>query len=293
LEKSLPADKNLSKRVYSAFVFVPVLILITYVGGVVFTLLVTVLVLLGMYELFGILEAGGAKPARLFGYILAASVCFFAFYSAGRPGMIVAGFTVTVLAAVLLFGVESLRGRKSINSALTLGCVLYVAWLFSMQIPLRESGAILIPEGPFGSDVTGWLLLLFGYSMVWTCDTGAYFVGKKFGRHKLIPSVSPGKTVEGAVGGFLLTILVAFLFRYLFLKQLTTGTTALLGVTAGVTCQIGDIFESKLKRMGNIKDSSNIIPGHGGILDRFDGMVFALPALYYALLAGAGRIGIH
>jgi len=293
LERSLPASSNLSKRVYSAFVFVPFFILITYIGGFVFTLFIMVLVLIGMHELFSMLEAGGARPFRLPGYILAAAVCVFAYYGSGNPYMIIAGFTLTVLAAVALFAVESVVGRTSAALALTVGSVLYVAWLFAIQIPLREYGAALIPEGSFGSDVTGWLLLLFGYSMVWTCDTGAYFIGKRFGRYKLVPGVSPGKTVEGAAGGFLLTVLVAFIFRTLFLQQIPMATTILLGITAGVTCQIGDIFESKLKRMGKIKDSSNIIPGHGGILDRFDGMLFALPAIYYILLAYAGITSIN
>jgi phosphatidate cytidylyltransferase len=293
LERSLPADRNLIRRVCSALVFVPLFVVITYIGGIVFTLLIEVIIILGMAELYGILESSGLKPMKLPGYVIATGICLFSFHYASSPSLIVTAFTLTVILSFVLYTIGLYVGRAMASIIPTLGGILYVGWLFSLQVPLREAGAELLPGISMEADVVGWLLLLFGYSMVWTCDTSAYFVGRKFGRHKLVPSISPGKTVEGAVGGFLFTILVAFLFRILFLRQMPVVTTAILGMTTGVVCQLGDIFESALKRKGDVKDSSSIIPGHGGILDRFDGMLFALPVIYYILLAGAGFNSIH
>ncbi|MFQ6103038.1 MAG: phosphatidate cytidylyltransferase [Candidatus Glassbacteria bacterium] len=288
MERSLPADNNLSIRVYSAFVFVPLFLIVTFIGGIVFTLLIEALILLGLAELYGILESGGLRPMKVSGYLLATGVCIFASGFSNRPSLIIAGFTVTILIALAFFTIGVILGRSPDSSLATIGGVIYVGWLFSLQIPLRDvAQGLQFTMASMTTDTLGWLLLIFGYAMVWTCDTSAYFVGKKFGRHRLIPSVSPGKTVEGAIGGFLSTVLVAFLFRGLFLPGFSTGLTAVLGITAGLVSQLGDIFESMLKRMGNVKDSSRIIPGHGGILDRFDGMLFALPAIYYILLAEA------
>jgi len=286
LERSLPASSNLSRRVYSAAVFVPLFVFISYLGGIVFLLLIAILIVLGLSELFTILAAGGLEPMRITGYLIAVAVCLFTFLCADSPKLIVAGFTATVIFALLLFLVGRITGRVSGSLLSSIGGVLYVGWLFSLQIPLRETGAKFLSGSTHEPDISGWLLLMFSYALVWTCDTGAYFVGQRFGQRKLIPSVSPGKTVEGAIGGFMCTILVAFLFRGLFLRDLPIGMTLILGVTVGVVSQLGDIFESKLKRQGNLKDSSDLIPGHGGILDRFDGMLFAIPALYYILLAG-------
>jgi phosphatidate cytidylyltransferase len=115
--------------------------------------------------------------------------------------------------------------------------------------------------------------------MVWMNDISAYFAGKYIGKHKLTP-VSPNKTVEGSVAGIIFTILISIVF-YIFNKDLININDAIvLGVLTGVAGQAGDVFESLLKRYNNIKDSSSIIPGHGGVLDRFDSLIFSAPIMY-------------
>jgi phosphatidate cytidylyltransferase len=121
------------------------------------------------------------------------------------------------------------------------------------------------------------LILLAG---TWAGDTAAYFVGKKLGRNKLAPRLSPGKTVEGALGGLAGSALGASLVNF-FYPAASFSMIAILGLLVGVFGMLGDLFESSLKRTAGIKDTGVIIPGHGGVLDRFDSMIFTAPAAYY------------
>ena len=135
---------------------------------------------------------------------------------------------------------------------------------------------------------SGALLVLLPLILTWTSDIGAYAVGRLMGRHKLIPAVSPGKTVEGALGGLLATMAVAVLFERMLLAPhahlALPGWRALaFGALISIVAQIGDLAESLLKREAGVKDSSRILPGHGGILDRFDSLFFVLPTAYLLL----------
>lgn len=114
----------------------------------------------------------------------------------------------------------------------------------------------------------------------WACDTGAYFVGKKFGKHRLYPLISPKKTWEGAIGGTALSIGVALGYKALFIPHFDTGALFVVATSVAILAQIGDLCESFLKRAFQVKDSGSILPGHGGFLDRFDGIVFSLPVMY-------------
>ena len=122
----------------------------------------------------------------------------------------------------------------------------------------------------------------------WSGDTGAYFAGRALGRNKLAPTISPKKTIEGAVGGLVAAVLVGFLVRGWLMPEAPASAAVAMGILAGGLGIVGDLAESLLKRSCNIKDSSNLIPGHGGVLDRFDGVMFAAPAIYiYVVLVHA------
>lgn len=127
-----------------------------------------------------------------------------------------------------------------------------------------------------------WLLFLFG--LLWLGDTTAMFVGKAFGKHKLAPTVSPNKTVEGFVGGIVGAIIVAIILGFWRLNMIPMWQLVLIAILCSVFGQLGDLVESMWKRSLNLKDSSSIIPGHGGVLDRFDSLLFAAPVMYYAML---------
>jgi phosphatidate cytidylyltransferase len=122
-----------------------------------------------------------------------------------------------------------------------------------------------------------FFLLIF----VFGGDTGALYAGTYFGRHKLIPAVSPGKTIEGSIGGFGVGILLGGLCKFFFMPAVSWGTCLLFFICVGFAAPMGDLFESMLKRVGKIKDSGTILPGHGGILDRIDALLFAAPVAYF------------
>lgn len=127
-------------------------------------------------------------------------------------------------------------------------------------------------------------LIFFIFIVVWVIDTAAYAFGIMFGKHKLAKNISPKKTVEGAVAGIVFGMLAAYLCRCIFIKYiLTTGEALIVGIVIAVTGQFSDLAESLIKRDGNTKDSGKIIPGHGGVFDRFDSYIFAAPAVYYVL----------
>jgi len=170
---------------------------------------------------------------------------------------------------ILLFGVFQLMYKRK---ELLSNTLFLLSGLIYIVIPLYM-GAIL-----HWQDQGAFPILLGIFLLVWTNDTFAYICGNLFGKHKLIVSISPNKTWEGSIGGFLFTVLVGFIIdSYLFQGNYFWIIAAILVSPAAV---IGDLFESALKRKNNVKDTGNIMPGHGGILDRFDAMFFAIPFFY-------------
>jgi phosphatidate cytidylyltransferase len=134
---------------------------------------------------------------------------------------------------------------------------------------------ILIREDQSGAI---WIFLLL--AVIFAGDTSAYYVGSYWGRHKLSPAISPGKTIEGAIGGLAANLVVGAIGKTLFLPGLPWSLSLLFFLAVGIAGQLGDLFESEMKRSSNIKDSSNILPGHGGVLDRIDALLFASPVAY-------------
>ena len=145
--------------------------------------------------------------------------------------------------------------------------VIYIPSSLSIFVIMQSE-----PDGIF------WIFFLL--IMVFAGDTGALYTGKFLGRHKLSPSISPGKTIEGSMGGMLTTVIVGYLYVLLFLPQLNKPSILIFFIIINIAAQTGDLFESQLKRAGNIKDSGNILPGHGGLLDRIDALLFAAPVGY-------------
>jgi len=184
---------------------------------------------------------------------------------AGASGALAGAVLVLPWALFWLVGKTEAYSLRSI-----LAFLLMALWVGA---PLAYLGLMeSLPGGAF--------LVLLAVVGPWISDTGAYFVGRLFGRHKLFPTLSPKKTVEGAVGGLLLTMLVAGLFAHEFLGFGVVEAT-LSGVAISVFSQAGDLFESILKRLLDLKDLGNILPGHGGLLDRIDSLLFTAPAVYF------------
>ena len=159
---------------------------------------------------------------------------------------------------------------------------VYVGFLLGHGLAMRDL------SGDAGDSGCSWLL--FTLLVVFACDTGALAVGRLLGRHRMAPRVSPNKTWEGAAGGLAASVGAALLVGLVFGLSVPLWQQAFIGAVAGVAAQVGDLFESALKRAANVKDSGSIMPGHGGILDRMDSILFALPAVFYMLLAVGLRL---
>ena len=144
-----------------------------------------------------------------------------------------------------------------------------------IYVPLALSTLVMFRNG---TDGVAWIFFLL--FTVFAGDVGAFYAGKFFGRHKLSPAISPGKTIEGSMGGMAFSMFVGYVFTCLFLPHLVTPLIFLLFIVINISAQTGDLFESELKRAGHIKDSGNILPGHGGMLDRIDALLFAAPVAY-------------
>lgn len=252
---------------------VPCLYVITLRGGVFFLLLVDLIILAGMSEFFRLMEAKGYQPSRLLGY--AAGIAVSVHVYRGGPAL-----TLIVTAILLLIMIREIfrpQVDKAVtNIAVTVLGVMYVGWLASHFVLLRE-----LPGGLGVDPRYGAWLVFFAALVIWVCDTAAYVVGITIGRKKLIPRISPGKTWAGAVGGAVGGALTGWVCSLTFLPFITPLAGALLGLTTAVVGQLGDLVESLLKRDAGIKDSAQLIPGHGGILDRVDSLLFAVPVVYY------------
>ncbi len=184
-----------------------------------------------------------------------------------------AAYAALAIILITLFAGAVMKKEAGMETLVfTLLGVVYIGVCFSAPILLRS-----MPEGE--------RLVLLGCFGVWGADIGAYYAGRAFGKHKLAPAISPGKTVEGAVGGVLSALLFCFLFASLFFRSADAVTVVAAGVAGGVIGPLGDLSESMMKRYFGVKDSGSILPGHGGLLDRVDAVMFSLPIFYIFLLA--------
>jgi phosphatidate cytidylyltransferase len=272
---TLPAGfgANLARRVVTALVALPLLVVALFVGPPwVGVAVVVVAALLGLFEFFRLARARRLEPMRLTGLVLAAGI-FLDVLFPGRPGP-----PLWPLGAVLLLGVALLPGRELVDSvpsaAVTLLGAVYVGALGGCIAALR----VLEPKG----DGAWRVVLLLAIIMV--ADTCAFFAGHALGRHRLAPALSPGKTVEGAIGGLCGGVLGAFAVRALGLSWLPPLHTLILGALVAALGIVGDLDESLLKRWAGVKDSGSLFPGHGGMLDRLDSLLFGAPILYYYFL---------
>jgi len=264
----------LAQRVLSALVGIPVLVLVLAWGPAwLYTLLVLGFALGAQRELYEMFRAVGVEADRGVGLALGALVVL-AFAAEDHPVMLPLALSLAVIVAVAL-GVRRDAGseRAWAGVTLTLLGVCYCAWLLGHAIWLRA-----LPGG------RAWTLFALG--VTWCGESAAYFIGRRFGRRRLAPRISPGKTVEGGVAQVIASIAAALLGASFVGLALPEAVT--VGILLGVVGQFGDLSESFLKRSAGAKDAGQVIPGHGGVLDRLDSLLFNVPALYYWLyFAGA------
>jgi phosphatidate cytidylyltransferase len=282
---------ELAKRIAVAAVGIPVAIAVVYFGGWVMGGLLALLAAGGAYELYRLAEARGVRPFVLPGVATAAAYVLLA---AARPvpGEVAGALWMLTVLLVLYLGISAVRVRDPDDAPLAgisvtvLGALLTGGTL-AYALFLRH----LLPDQVLNGSWGPWhgaALVAFPLGLTWINDTAAYAFGKTLGRRKLIPRVSPGKTVEGSLAGVVLTILAGAAFAaFVFEGWMGLPIGALWGAIGGglvaVAAQLGDLAESLLKREAGVKDSGTIFPGHGGILDRFDALYFTIPVAYWFL----------
>ena len=255
----------LKTRILSACVFVPVILAAVFFGSWVFTALVLAIVVIGGYEYGKMVEVNDCHFLPWLYYPSGVILVVLAQLFPENPGILLAALFLS-FAAYMVFFILGKYPLKEI--AVNFVAVVYLPVTMCTAVLLRSS----IEDGM-------WFLYLL-LIIQWFTDSGAYLLGSAFGRHKLMPKVSPKKSVEGAVGGIIVAVIGALLLNA-FTGLLPIGLMIAAAIIVSIGGQIGDLCESAVKRWAGVKDSGKLIPGHGGILDRFDSMLFASPLLYF------------
>jgi phosphatidate cytidylyltransferase len=264
-------------RIITGVVGIALAAVVIQTGGYVFAGAVILLSLIGWHEYARAFMHHGDPIAYFAGMIILLLLGGCAWLGTSDEFLAVAtlGMLFIFMEAVLL------HRRFSIASAsLSVAGIFYVGFSFSHLLLLRAMEGDAMVASPAGNMTWGCALVWVALIGTWASDTFAYFTGSLLGSHKLCPSISPGKTVEGFVGGFIGTVLsVIAVGRLVF--DFDIILLAVLGVCIAIAAPLGDLVESVIKRYTGIKDSGNIIPGHGGVLDRFDSVMFSVPVVYY------------
>jgi phosphatidate cytidylyltransferase len=222
------------------------------------------------------MEWKGIKPYKGIGVLCALVLSWYVFL---RNGIFANLLLTLVFLAIMCLELARKNKQMSIfHISTTIFGVIYVSFLGSHLLLLREFPMELNID--YGS---GSAFVFLAFLVTWSGDTGAYIIGKSIGKHRLLPRVSEKKTVEGAIGGLVFSLAGALIARYTFASFLDTWQAGLIGLIGAVFGQLGDLVESMIKRDARVKDASATLPGHGGVLDRFDSLLFTAPLIYYFL----------
>ncbi len=262
-------------RLLSALVAVPCLYLLILKGGSLsFAALVSVAGLIALGEYYRIVFNKAAVsltgPIQLTGFMTCLAIICFSYTHPARfeiiAGILVLNFIISGIFALFQF-----KDSPDVIDIVTkqVHGIVYIAVLISSLILLR------------GESQAGVAWIFYVLFLVAGCDTGAYYAGTYFGKHKLCPSVSPKKTIEGFLGGMIFVLITGLLIKYWFFTSISLPSTIVFLLLVSIVGPCGDLYESILKRTGDIKDSGSIIPGHGGILDRIDALLFVAPVAYF------------
>ena len=284
---------NFWQRIVTAAIAIPILYVIFRIGGVIFLLFIMALVLTGQIEYQRLLQSRNLPYARGSGIILSLLIAVAAY-----KGYV--DFSLMFTLSVLLVFIFNLRktGEESaiIRGGATLFGIVYLGWLLCHAILLRNidaRGSIgFYAENAQGLADPGFFFIFFTVACTFLNDTGAYFTGLKLGKRKIAPVISPGKTVEGTLGGVIVCIVTGLIVNYGFGSPLSSDWTILFAIFVSAAAVFGDLVESAIKRGVGIKDSGGIVPGHGGVLDRFDSLIFVFPVSYYFVLVYYSMHGV-
>ena len=294
-ERSRWRPSNLTLRLITAVILIPPIVWVCYVGGMAYVAVIILINCLAINEFYDFISQKGTTPHRLLGTLAAAALPLIVFVG---DAFFATSFMTAVLLGVMILQLTKAEIREAISSvSATFFGVFYVGWLLSHAVSVRFIYSDLTRRygaahsGSLDPEI-GFFFMLLCLTAAVLCDAGAYFVGRRYGRHRLAPAISPNKTVEGALGGIVLGALGAMLtklvFDYIVPGELSKGfsltVAGLFGVVIAAMATLGDLVESVLKRDARLKDAGSILPGVGGVLDRIDSALLAIPVMYYLLL---------
>jgi phosphatidate cytidylyltransferase len=256
----------LRHRILTAVVGVPLLIAIIWFGEPWFTLLMAAMAGLAAWEFYRMAGRLQVQPITYFAIALVVLIVISPHcpYPATLPFLITSAIIISLIWLLIRYP----RDQAFTNWAWTMAGILYIGWMLRYWVGLR-------------SLETGRALVFLAMFTTFANDTGAFIIGRAWGKHPLAPSISSGKTWEGAVGGLLFSIVASFLIGILFTLPFNYWQIALVGLTISIFAQLGDLVESLLKRNTGVKDASKLVPGHGGVLDRLDSLIFTGVVVYY------------
>ncbi|RJX24366.1 MAG: phosphatidate cytidylyltransferase [Dethiobacter sp.] len=259
----------LRTRVFTALVGISVLLFFIYLGGYWYGLIVLIIAMIGLKEYYSLMRKKGWHTVELSGYLFL-PIALLSVYR--ENALFVLALWTVFFAAVSLFPVFFHTRVNYWESTLSYWGIIYTGGLASFLLAIR-----LLPGG--------FILTLFLFLMVWSEDIMAYFIGSLAGKTPLAPQISPKKTLEGTIAGITASSLTGLLLSWLFAPDyLNLLTGMLLGLIVGTAAALGDLSQSALKRSVGVKDSGGLLPGHGGILDRFDSLFFAAPFFYIYII---------
>jgi len=275
----------LQQRALTAAIGVPILVALIYLGGWWLFICFSALVLLGMWEVYAALPRRDIRPRWEVGMAAGFLILWAVQFTKGTQQWELIGLALalaTALSLVLMFWKQDSSSATG-NVTATVFVVVYVAFLFSYFLRLRYLPLHYvegIPEGGF-RERCGLMLMVIG--AVWSMDTGAYLVGNRFGTAKPWPQISPGKTWEGCVGGWMTCVVVTMVLAWVLQLRLPSLLVLAIGAGMGIVGQVADFSKSVIKRDLGIKDFGSVFPGHGGVMDRFDSLQFAIPLVYWIM----------
>ncbi len=294
--KSPKKRSDLVVRLLSAAVLVPAVVYLIVLGGIPYLATVVVIILLGQREFYRLIEDKGAQPLVAYGLVAGAALPVVAFMGNEYHATLL--MTATLLAVMVRqLGKAQIKDSLASISGTFFG-VFYVGWLLSHTIVLRQFHDSVISRFGRGAvaqlgivEEAGIFFMIYTLTVVVWSDAGAYFAGRAYGRRKLAPKISPGKSVEGAIGGLFAGTLAGFLAKAIFdffwpslSQSFGWGAALVFGLVISLVAIVGDLVESLLKRDAAVKDTGTLLPGFGGVLDRIDSPLLAIPVTYYLLL---------
>ncbi|MBK8550381.1 MAG: phosphatidate cytidylyltransferase [Ignavibacteria bacterium] len=251
---------NLVKRILAGMIGIPLILAASYFGGVYFLIFSVIVSSLALWEFCSMFGKKDLSPLKYFGLIVSAAIIILLYFDWEYLILII------FMTTSVITGLEIFRKQKNpLNPVILIFGIIYITFPFVLLNALIK--------------LSDYNIVIYIFILIWTCDTAAYFGGRVFGRHQL-SVISPKKTWEGSAAGFIFTVIISLLVHFIFPDKINLQDAVVAGSITGIFSQIGDLFESLLKRYCDVKDSSEIIPGHGGILDRFDSLIFVTPFIF-------------